>query len=107
MANPDHLEMLRQGVDAWNVWREQQPVEPDLSEADHREMDFFGGTDLTDANSSEARFRAAHFNWQGLRDVDLTDADLSWADLSRANLLGARLSQSILAVANLRKADLS
>jgi hypothetical protein len=60
MANPDHLEMLRQGVDAWNVWREQQPVEPDLSEADHREMDFFGGADLTDANLSEA-----YFNWQG------------------------------------------
>jgi hypothetical protein len=32
MANPDHLKTLRQGVDAWNAWRNQHPaVAPDLS----------------------------------------------------------------------------
>jgi len=34
MANPDHLNTLRQGVDAWNASRKRKPrVTPDLSEA--------------------------------------------------------------------------
>ena len=42
MANADHLERLRQGVDAWNAWRAKEPlVMPDLTKAD------FFGTDLT------------------------------------------------------------
>ncbi len=32
MVNPEHLEILKQGVEAWNQWRENNPdVEPDLS----------------------------------------------------------------------------
>jgi hypothetical protein len=26
MANPDHLNMLGQGVDAWNAWRKMEDV---------------------------------------------------------------------------------
>ena len=34
MANPEHLELLRQGVDVWNEWRAKEPsIRPDLSEA--------------------------------------------------------------------------
>jgi hypothetical protein len=34
MANQEHLEILMQGVDAWNRWRQRHPgIEPDLSEA--------------------------------------------------------------------------
>lgn len=34
MANPEHLEILKQGVDVWNKWREEHPeVRPDLSRA--------------------------------------------------------------------------
>ena len=25
MANPEHLEILKQGVDVWNKWREENP----------------------------------------------------------------------------------
>ena len=32
MANPEHLEILKQGVDFWNRWRWENPeIEPDLS----------------------------------------------------------------------------
>jgi len=35
MADESHLSVLKQGVEAWNQWREQNPgVEPDLGEAD-------------------------------------------------------------------------
>src|SRR4051794_6794892 len=32
MANPEHLQILKQGVEAWNAWREQnEGIRPDLS----------------------------------------------------------------------------
>jgi hypothetical protein len=34
MADPEHLDVLRQGADAWNEWRSQHPeISPDLVEA--------------------------------------------------------------------------
>ena len=81
MANPDHLEILKQGVEAWNQWREDNPgVFPDLS-----------GTIFRHANLSGA---------------DLSDADLSRAVLSRADLNGANLNGALLIEANLFKANL-
>jgi hypothetical protein len=45
MADESHLSVLKQGVEAWNQWREQNPgVEPDLGEAN------LCGTILTKAN---------------------------------------------------------
>jgi hypothetical protein len=38
MANPEHLQILQQGVEAWDQWRDQNPsVKPD-------------GTDMRDAS---------------------------------------------------------
>src|SRR5438477_137291 len=35
MANPEHLAMLKRGVEAWNAWRTENPtVRPDLNQAD-------------------------------------------------------------------------
>ena len=33
MANEEHLAILRQGVEVWNKWREENQVQPDLSGA--------------------------------------------------------------------------
>jgi hypothetical protein len=60
MTNPDHLNTLRQGVDAWNAWREKEPsITPDLNEAK-------------------------------LRDAYLSVADLHWANLGGAPTRGGR-----------------
>ena len=43
MANEEHLEILKQGVDVWNRWREEnREVRPDLSAADLREANLDG-----------------------------------------------------------------
>ena len=71
MANQEHLDILRQGVDAWNAWRAEEPsVVPDLTEAE------LSGADLSGA--------------------DLSGADLSWANLSGADLCRADLSGAVL-----------
>ena len=61
MANPEHLVKIKEGVQAWNTWRKENPFErPDLSGADLR----------------EAVLRWADLRWADLRDVDLRRADL-------------------------------
>ncbi|MDO9714219.1 pentapeptide repeat-containing protein [Paracraurococcus lichenis] len=97
MANADHLERLRQGAEAWNVWREEQPyIRPDLSEAN------IGRAHLSDVNFREAFLRKVNLRNAFLFGADLSGADLSGADLSEADLISAKLGG-----ANLREADLA
>ena len=105
MANRDHLQTLQQGVDAWNAWRDRQPlITPDL-----------GGADLGRANLSEANLSEADLSEANLSEAYLSEADLSEANLSGANLSGAYLGRANLKVnlsgvdlrgANLGRADL-
>ena len=54
MANPVHLEILKQGVETWNAWRrEHAEVKPDLSGED------LDGADLEGANLCEANVEKA------------------------------------------------
>lgn len=106
MANQEHLEILKQGVEAWNTWRAEHPnVETDFKEATLREADLVG------ANLSGVNFRRAYLSGAKLADVDLRGADLRGAklldaDLRRAQLSEANLSATDLREANLRNADL-
>jgi hypothetical protein len=71
MANPEHVEIVRQGKDAIERWQSVNPKAPlDLSGAD------VFGANLAEANLTEAN----------LRGVNLFGADLCGADLSRAAL---------------------
>ena len=92
MANEKHLEILKQGVDVWNVWRgEYLDILPDLTEAD-----------LTNANLLGANLFAAN-----LFAANLFGADLFGAILTRADLRKAVLNRADLKGADLKGADLS
>jgi hypothetical protein len=81
MASKKHVARLRQGVEAWNQWRRENPnIRPDLS-----------GAILIRANLSGADLRRVD-----LRHADLFGANLSGADLSEANLNGADLNYANL-----------
>ena len=85
MANPEHVERLKQGVEVWNAWRREHPdTRPDLSRAN-----------LKFANLSHADLSSA-----GLSGADLSYADLGRADLSGADLFEARLSRARLGGTN-------
>jgi uncharacterized protein YjbI with pentapeptide repeats len=80
MANPAHVAALKQGRDAFRVWRDQhRATVPDLSGAD------LTGEDLTAVN---------------LEGCDLSSANLRNAILSSAQLLSARLEKTDLTGAN-------
>jgi hypothetical protein len=50
MANQEHLDMLKRGVDTWNRWREEHPeIQPDLSKVD-LSVNFFVQANLSSTN---------------------------------------------------------
>ena len=102
MANEEHVALLKQGVDVWNKWREENPeVQPDLDGAD------LARTDLKRANLSQASLRWTNLILADLEEANLRGAYLEWADLNGASLIGASLERALLSDANLRRADLT
>ncbi|HEY7419444.1 MAG TPA: pentapeptide repeat-containing protein, partial [Ktedonobacteraceae bacterium] len=106
MANPEHLEILKQGVAKWNEWRRDNPgVVPDLKEAD-LVIAILREIDLKRVNLSDADLSFADLSEADLRGADLSHADLSGANLSKANLISANLTRADLSTAILSDADL-
>lgn len=112
MANQQHVAILRDGVQEWNLWRKDEPaIRPDLSRAGLSGAILAGAdlyeTDLGGADLRQAYLRSAHLMGADLDGADLSRADLSGADLSRADLSRADLREAHLSGADLRRADLS
>jgi hypothetical protein len=86
MANPEHLQILKQGVEAWNQWRRQnEAIRPNLQ-----------GVDLGGASLGGANFDAANLHGANLSDANLDGANLGGADLHAVNLDGANLGGAYL-----------
>jgi hypothetical protein len=78
MANPEHLEILKKGVDVWNEWRRKNPeTRPNLQRV----------------SLSNMRLCGVNFN-----DVNLSEAIAEGTDLTKAYLVGANLQHSIFYV---------
>jgi len=101
MANPEHVDKLIEGVDAWNAWRYVNPeIVPALWGAALEE------TDLGYANLNAADLEGADLSGTDLREANLNGAKLVAADLSGANLRGAYFARTNLKRADLEGADL-
>ncbi len=113
MADLRLIDILKQGSQAWNQFRLENPdLEPDLRNADLRDVPL-AGADLSRADLSGADFREknsnsgfidvgafrgtsfrfsvmerALFNRRDLRDADFSGAMMAKADLTLANLSG-------------------
>ena len=91
MANNEQMDLLKQGIQAWNAWRaEQTEATVDLSGGALRGLDL-EGADLSGAD---------------LRRADLRGANLSGAKLMDARLDGANLFKAVINGADLNEADL-
>lgn len=137
MADQEHLNLLTQGVEVWNQWKEDTyEISPsarwnlssdaDLSGADlsGTELDganlgnvdlagaSFAGASLVGACFAEAELAETNFAGARLIGTDLSGAnvcaaDFSNADLRNADLSGADLSEACFQGANLSRAKLS
>ena len=98
MANQEQLRILKQGVDVWNRWREENPQinYPDLNRVD------LSGTDLRKVNFSGAELFAANLN-----STNLSEANLSYPKLQRPFIFGGSGPAANLQFASLRKANLN
>ena len=106
MANDEHLDILRQGVNVWNSWRKENPeIEPVLAGANLFRADLKGidlsGAVLNGANLEAANLGKAHLQEANLQNALLMRSALHGADLrdavcKRANLDGAILKGAVL-----------
>jgi uncharacterized protein YjbI with pentapeptide repeats len=102
MANPEHLEILKQGVEAWNKWREENPgVEPDLSSVAIYEVN--SQIQFVKIDSEEIREKIKEkLSSVEYKGVDLREYNFGYVNLERANLLKANLQGTNLIGANLQ-----
>jgi uncharacterized protein YjbI with pentapeptide repeats len=126
MADPEHVEILKEGVEVWNKWREKNPdIEPDLSEADLEGLilDGLNNNNLEmydydengrkvfsgfeDNIAQKLDFRKVKLKESFLSGAKLRKADLREADLREAYLNGTILRRANLIRANLFGADLN
>lgn len=101
MANQLFLDLLNQGVSAWNSWRGQNPhTRPDLTRAE------LSGADLSYAKLSGADLSRANLTGTKLTGANLFRADFSQAELYGANFSEAHLSEAALTFCGLVKTNL-
>jgi uncharacterized protein YjbI with pentapeptide repeats len=101
MANQEHIDILKQGVEIWNQGRKREPdILPDLSLAN------LSGANLKEIDLWKADLSAANFYKANLQKANLRFTHLNFASLSQADLRGAHLNQANLSTANLSQADL-
>jgi uncharacterized protein YjbI with pentapeptide repeats len=107
MANPEHLEILKQGFGAWHWWRmNDSTIKADLSGADLRDIDLHSW-DLSGANLSGANLGQGNLHIANLGGANLSRANLRGADLTGAHLDGAELKSANISYANLNAARLN
>ena len=131
MADEEQVKKLRDGIGAWNTWRDENPnaildlkrvnlSKAELSRANLRGADLTGadlvganlgrvnleGATLTRANLERAYLRAAKLNGADLKRARFLRAYVEDADLGGANLQWARLTRSNFAGANFEGANL-
>lgn len=91
-----HLQILLNGVEAWNEWRDKNPfVRPYLiTRGDLDEV--LSGMDLRGVNFSDTFLGSAHLRGSDLRGANLQNAHLVYGDLAAADFGGADLSMANL-----------
>lgn len=110
MANRQHIEWLKEGVESWNKRRAENDFWPDLDGANlpaelqgesYRPPSIYLGTSLEGINLSNALLRRAN-----LSGLQLCKADLQSTWLQNSHMWDTNLSGSILNCAKCQEADL-
>jgi len=102
MANPEHLAILKQGENAWNLWRANNTeITPDLTCADLRALIL----SHYHCQNDESHWTTVNLSHADLRECHLGHSYLRFARLNHATLAGANLIGVNLAYAQLQGTD--
>jgi len=117
MAKIEHLNILKQGVNVWNKWREENPdIYPDLTGADLIGFELEGvnfmktvlvNAQLNNADLSSADFSDANMVSVVLRDATLDNAYLLNARIAEAHLERISLKNAVIMGSSFRGANLT
>jgi len=102
MADDKQIEILMEGVETWQKWRDENPA----TKADLR-CALLDGADLHGADLTDVDLTHAFLHEANLCRADLRRATLIGTNFCRARLCGAKLSGADLHRANLDRADLT
>ncbi len=106
MAVPGQLDILKQGVGIWNVWRKQNPGHLiDLSHADLRDMQL-QGVDLSHANLKGTVFDGSHHETANMEYADFSEGSLRHCHLEWAKLGRSLFYQTYMCDVHMGHADL-
>jgi uncharacterized protein YjbI with pentapeptide repeats len=120
MANEEHVEILKKGLETWRMWRKTAKGQIDLSRASLSAINLseydlsycnLQGANLKGANLAKAWLHSAYLGEADLSGATLTDCGMIRTGFYRANLGGADMrrvdaSYSFFKGANLHKATL-
>jgi TIR domain/Pentapeptide repeats (8 copies) len=113
MANDEHLNILEQGVRAWNEWRKKNTeIRPDLRDAMLSYIDLIG-EDIREEPFMDEDFIERDVIFDDPIELDFTSSELIGginfkdADLGHATLVSAKLKYASLSNADLSNVDLS
>ncbi|HEV8484757.1 MAG TPA: toll/interleukin-1 receptor domain-containing protein [Blastocatellia bacterium] len=112
MANEEHLKILRQGVKAWNQWRERNPeIQPNLSGAGLKSEDLTNAnlshTDMTDAILCYANFKTTDLSYAILKAADIRGASFVQATFNYASFEDTDFDRAIVGWTAFGSNDLS
>ena len=116
MANEEQLAILKQGVEVWNKWRNENPdvvinfrnfqSQENLLRESVLQVRVLKGANLASANLFEVNFKGADLRDANLREADLRGANLQGANLHLADLRGLNLNGADLSKVDLRNTNL-
>ena len=96
MANPGHVAKLKEGVEAWNAWRNGKLVPLKPTDASGTFDTIVDGPDLEGANLEGVDLSKANLKLARLGKAWLAEVKLRGADLQNAQLNGAVLDRASL-----------